>query len=161
MDTKKSVLCPWCGAEMKAAVPGVHKRLGEPYDIYCSTFYVCHGCGATGPRTEVIIGDDDGLADKTRECMEKAYTDALCRPLQKPLELHEASDRRTPVWMEGRNGMLEMADVVNVSDAQRFAVFFFGQRNHVVLSEVGYGETWRCWATKPTDEERQAAAWKC
>lgn len=157
---EKKVACPWCGAEMEAAVPGVHKRLGEPYDIYCSTFYVCKGCGATGPRTEVIIGDDDGLADKTRECMEKAYTDALRCPFLKPLALGELMkmEKATPVWMEAPSSTREPAGgqyvlckngIITPSSAFSW--------NAQYMLELGYVFLER----EPTSAERSTAAWKC
>lgn len=32
--------------------------------------------------------------------------------------------------------------------------------NELKLLEIDYGKTWRCWARRPTDEERAAAAWE-
>ena len=32
--------------------------------------------------------------------------------------------------------------------------------NELKLLEIDYGKTWRCWARRPTDEERAAAVWE-
>lgn len=157
---EKKVACPWCGAEMEAAIPGVHKRLGEPYDMYCSTFYVCHGCGATGPRTEVIIGDDDGLADKTRECMEKAYTDALRRPSQKPLTFEEVL--RLPD--DGGNYPLHVLFRDGVTTwAMKYSLLRnidFDNPETVERIRGIYGHEYLLYRGEITDAERAAAQWE-
>lgn len=169
MTDKPMPKCPYCGAEMKCENPCVHKRLGEPFDIYCSTFYVCRGCGATGPRTEVIIGDDDGLSAKVRECAEKAYATAMRSSMQKPLTFDELMSRPDSVWYE--NTIL--IEPMMISFNQEYSIYHnkmvvIGLYRGIALNHFRqlelpveyYGKTWRCWARKPTDEERAAAKWE-
>ena len=28
-----------------------------------------------------------------------------------------------------------------------------------ILGDSGYGKTWRCWTSRPTDEQREATPW--
>lgn len=39
-------------------------------------------------------------------------------------------------------------------------VDFVGTDSLVWYDKVDYGKTWRCWAEKPTEEERKAAEWE-
>lgn len=73
-----------------------------------------------------------------------------------------------PCWIErNENGCVSIvADVLDRSAYDRF----FGQVNSNLMRQglvdhktryraENYGKTWRCWAEKPTDEERKAAEW--
>lgn len=79
---------------------------------------------------------------------------------QKPLTVEEASGTNEPVWMEYITGRVFVCDLVaspgwnGIYDA-----YIIGDTEPKALPENYYGETWRCWAEKPTEEERRAAEW--
>lgn len=96
------------------------------------------------------------------ELLVGALRDALDKPMQKPLterELHALIDAGDDiaVYCESKN------------DDYAYAMLFFGgnniDRDGVMIGNdelvwFQYGIRWRAWASRPTDEERRAAAWE-
>ncbi len=82
------------------------------------------------------------------------------REPQKPLTVEEASGTNEPVWMEYITGRVFVCDLVaspgwnGIYDA-----YIIGDTEPKPLPEMYYGKSWRCWAEKPTEEERKAAEW--
>ena len=96
------------------------------------------------------------------ELLISALRDALDKPMQKPMtarELHALIDAGddVAVYCESCN------------DGHSYATIFFNGNNidrdgemvdNTDLIWDSYGIEWRCWASRPTDEEREAAAWE-
>lgn len=128
------VYCPWCGREM---------QLEESLPFSGVFAYVCE-CGAVSPN-------ENGA--------EEALKAALKRPLQRPLTLEEAH-QQFAVWIEGQidtfpallNGY-QPEDGVYSAFVRQHGDCFVGKNSL-------YGNKWRCWIMKPTDEEREAAKWE-
>lgn len=87
---------------------------------------------------------------------------------QKPLTVDELMDMPGSVWYENDTVIAPMM----VSNRESFSVLYlkdvvFGwYRSSCVdcfasieLPVSDYGKTWRCWAEKPTEEERKAVEW--
>lgn len=100
--------------------------------------------------------------DKKYALYEKMANEQKDPAIQKPLtlgELHALIDAgaEAVAWSESKD------------DPEIFAAIFyngktidrFDQRlNSSDLHFPSYGKRWRCWASRPTDEERQAAPWE-
>lgn len=67
------------------------------------------------------------------------------REMQRPLTVNETFGSR---WSEP-NLWIEMRE--------KETLFLM---NGDSFTNASYGKTWRCWAEKPTDEERRAAGWE-
>ena len=89
------------------------------------------------------------------------------RQMQKPLTVEELKEiyfmREDHVWPRERkppylylDSSLEKNDHLWVAWSIVVDFLETGYRQYTVES---YGKTWRCWAEKPTDEERKAAEW--
>lgn len=96
------------------------------------------------------------------ELLVGALRDALDKPMQKPLTLEEAINSEWTVWVE-INGWTNprAGDVWASKRLEGYAMFAFvgeSPRSHAAMNR--YGKGWRCWASRPTDEEREAAAWE-
>lgn len=80
------------------------------------------------------------------------------KQMQEPLTFEEA--RTLDVgWIESRE--LNKIFLAVFAPSTHEALWFrsrYGQRFEWAYAH-DYGQVWRCWATKPTDEERQAAEW--
>lgn len=132
------VLCPWCRREMKL----IHQFPTVGFWFYCE-------CGAMTPKGKTI---------------EDAYTNAdIKRPLQKPLTLEEAVELSAiepkVILEEADSRMLYAADVYRAKNESYLFAEFLGINGRFEFSAINYGKDWRCWATKPSDEEREAAKW--
>ena len=80
------------------------------------------------------------------------------REPQKPLTLEELSDETDMYWVENEDGCFP---VLLWDKSYCFSTFSqFGTEQDVELNNDDYGKTWRCWAEKPTEEERKAAEWR-
>lgn len=90
------------------------------------------------------------------ELLVGAIRDALDKPMQKPLTLTQANSYQDPMWIEFKvfkeaSGWMDgLCDALNwahrvYKDFKREAVFM---------------EDYRLWRHRPTDEEREAAAWE-
>lgn len=133
------VYCPWCRHEMELE----HYRI-EDDEFFA---YVCPDCAAQTP---------------TLYSAETALAAALARPLQKPLTTEE-SKKQVSVWIEYSEKVkfgesIEPALYVCSDDSE--SCFDDGFSEQFCLEDKDYGKMWRCWATKPTDEERGAAKWE-
>lgn len=139
----EKVLCPYCGNEMELE----HYGIGDDE----SFVYGCPDCAAQSPISYSA---------------ESALATALSRPLQKPLTLEEAKKNPIVIYFEHKS----------FSNLNRYGVRIMGKKQYQMqdgsiiplLSKyiknnslyIGkFGLDWRCWATKPTDEEREAAKW--
>lgn len=138
------ICCPWCGHEM---LP-VYDRGGAVSYLICE----CEDCRATSP---VATGDD-------------AIEKAMRRPLQRPITLKEAyelCETEPCVFVEGSKHKAMVAAIVEEMMPERECddpcaeLHIPDRRGMVFASESLYGKRWRCWKTKPTDEERAAAPW--
>lgn len=146
------VLCPWCGSEMEyidVLVIGSNER--------SEYYYECPECEARSP-----------LANSEEE----ALNAAIRRPLQKPLTLEEAV-REKAVWVEFSDGLEEYEKDDGIA-AVIFESYCHVDNQCVLvgddledtihdglwLDDRDYNDSWRCWATKPTQEEREAAKWE-
>ena len=97
----------------------------------------------------------DGEYEKCDACLE-ACKEALGKPMQKPLTLEEMVIYADPVWLEfrlpGGHGWY-----LGIGLATRAAERWY---RHYQLSTCVYGKDYRFWRQRPTDEEREAAAWE-
>ena len=82
------------------------------------------------------------------------------REMQKPLTLEELRRiEEQPVWCETeatRTPCVVKRSLIDKEDAIFYAL---GSEYPIFFSVETYGQIWRCWAEKPTEEERKAAEW--
>lgn len=87
------------------------------------------------------------------------------REPQKPLTVEETLEKRV-VYLEFRHLVLQEPVVMfrawnEWEDAEIIHYDRFGsQYSNIDCPESDYNKTWRCWAEKPTEEERKAAEWE-
>lgn len=115
------------------------------------------------------------------ELLVGALRDALEKPMQKPLTLEELSRYEDkPVFVEVGFRKPNW-DKPKITHSKWYLLRWFGKgaeqyRNHIdfvtscvpdndgcyceSFRRTQYGRTWRAWASRPTDEERSAAAWE-
>ena len=60
-------------------------------------------------------------------------------------------------WLESRNDICGYGDAVLIRDGE--FVDFYRPRNINTFDFYGYGSSWRCWTSRPTDEQRKAKKW--
>lgn len=137
--------CPWCGKEMEPdrsyksiLAPGVGRMF----------WYSCYPCGSVSPRCD---------------SPEAAYAAAMTRydePL-KPLKLHEVTGSEEPcVYLESRRyPPIKACDCVISADCRNVDVMMIGTQDPWAVPISEYGRSWRCWARRPTDEERASTPW--
>lgn len=113
------------------------------------------------------------------ELLVGALRDALDKPMQKPLTLEEAWEKSkqvcdNAVWLEFKEEDKSYPDVIPalISNTMpwpfdeknlrtiRYFRFLLWPKDIIEINKEKYGEKHRCWATRPTDEERSAAAWE-
>lgn len=83
------------------------------------------------------------------------------REQQKPLTVEEATGTLDIVWFEQKHGYAtHPCDAVIAPDCVNVNMSMIGHSVPLVRPIKDYGKTWRCWAEKPTDEERKAAEWE-
>lgn len=147
MDVKPK--CPRCGREMIVPVY---------WDYFNKTWTACCRCNDCDVRwhTSYFTGETK------EEAAEKACVASIRSPLQKPLELAElealiAAGEDVAVYCEAKN------------DPHAYATILFAGQvispngdkiNTCDLVYFHYGQTWRAWAQRPTNEERAAAPWE-
>lgn len=80
---------------------------------------------------------------------------------QKLLTVEEATGTLDIVWFEQKHlDTTYPCDAVIAPDCVNVNMSMFGHSVPLVGPIKYYGKTWRCWAEKPTEEERKAAEWE-
>lgn len=147
--SEQKPMCPYCGAEMKIVV-------NELYDgAFCCGYAYCPKCGSYGPS---LAGD---ISKEQAHDEVKAAT--LRRPLQKPLTLEELNECDI-FYIEFRDLNEGNFIPVQFSPESHFKGMLTyhrpGWATHFSVEMFGCGRYWRCWASRPTIEERAAAPWE-
>lgn len=137
--------CPYCGEKME--LDQTFKSMMMP-GTSVMFWYSCDVCGAEAPRCN------------SKESANAAATQRYVEPL-KPLELHEVTGSEEPCVFLEINNMepIWACDCVISSDLKGVHISFIGDRGCTLVAMFDYCKTWRCWARRPTDEEREAAGW--
>ena len=92
------------------------------------------------------------------ELLVGALRDALEKPMQKPLTLEELKKAEV-VWIEySEEDEPALAFVESIGDKNAYFSARKGICVHAFIDQ--FGSMWRCWTSRPTDEEREAAAWE-
>lgn len=74
-------------------------------------------------------------------------------------ELDDLRGRGRAVWFDDRDRSTKCKDVFFVVVKDGIA-YFKGETYSMQELEDGYGKTWRCWTSRPTDELREATPWQ-
>lgn len=101
------------------------------------------------------------LQSPCTNCELEAFKIANKRPLQKPLTLEEVKEQ-VSVWIEYSEKVKFMRctePVLYICSGGGKSCFDEGYSEQFRLENKEYGEMWRCWERKPTDEEMSAAKW--
>ena len=147
------ILCPWCGHEMFVPRPwlkGTPDMEGHNWTVRAK----CRNCNAVSPdgcgRTE------QGALNDMMRIVLRRYTPPL-----KPMERQELPRHYLmPCWIE-RIGEKTYPDLLDKDSTGFYGKFEnLNARETDYLFYANYGRTWRCWARRPTDEERSAAEWE-
>lgn len=54
----------------------------------------------------------------------------------------------------------EYGGIVTLGNENFLDFGLYGDTNRYRRTEAGYGKTWRCWTSRPTDEQREAVKWE-
>lgn len=121
---------------------------------------------AVAGETRLQIGNMLLHQNNVIELLVGALRDALDKPKNRPITKQEIleSIQVIPCVIEEKKFGLTYADILQCSQWDKK---YYGMYN-AITSAVGikkyeiddYGKTWRCWAIRPTDEEREVAAWE-
>ena len=137
------VYCPWCHAVMSIAEPV--KRGGY--------YYVCPNCDATSPIQDSERGAFYAALKREREPA-RVLSAAEVNKLAKSVD-------QTAVYIETCGGAVFPAIIYydQASDARRLDM----TQHYAILSRIllmDYGEHWRAWNKRPTEDERMMAKWQ-
>jgi len=68
-----------------------------------------------------------------------------------------AVEQRSKVIKNAFNA--EYGGIVTLGNENFLDFGLYGDTNRYRRTEAGYGKTWRCWTSRPTDEQREAVKW--
>lgn len=100
--------------------------------------------------------------------MDKMHEDALALlKAQEPrvMTIEEIEQWNQPdVWMEMKDGKPDICgDYLMPMTRMHYefwcAIIVDGSKHPPALNGDYYGKTWRCWTSRPTDEQREAVKW--
>lgn len=135
--------CPFCGGE------ACLMNMGWPHWVWCSE------CGARVQSTKYAEEGDAEVAEKWNRRI---------APEARVLTLDEAIGAEVneggPLYFESKTEKpIYIADAVRAYDYAFAKIDIWGGfHRKCLLSE--YGEYWRMWSAKPTEEQRAAAKWE-
>lgn len=115
----------------------------------------------------------EGLAqDDWRECHSDSEVQEIARQTLAMLKDQEArvltldeAAADQEVWTEAKlRGTERIPLFISIlwltDDAKDFELELIGTSRRVFMLAKEYRKTWRCWSSKPTDEQRKAVKWK-
>lgn len=126
---------------------------------------------------QLTLRDDDGRALFTPYglriyCSTQATADCICKleealKAQEPRvltleELRQLEHTDHIIWIEANgdpesfDGYAEVTTNIVTKDIELFVP---GNEVEFIPDNKNYGKTWRCWSSKPTDEQREAVKW--
>lgn len=122
-----------------------------------------YGCIRCATSFKARKSTSCGWLSPIKSTKERAYKAAIMRPLQKPIPPSEIfyQSYQVPCWLERRNENRVSPEVLD-----KDSVGWFGKIESRIwidykkMKPEEYGKTWRCWLTRPTNEELNAAAWE-
>ena len=129
-------------ADLRRVIKGLECRLSEnmPYCPDCPYYFT--------PNCEVTINRDALELLKEHE--------------PRVLRLSEIN-KYDFVWCEhnlmGKLYPAIVADCNNVTCHEFFVKNYIFEVTRFMAEDMHYGKTWRCWSSKPTDEQRKAVKW--
>ena len=74
-------------------------------------------------------------------------------------ELDDLRGRGRAVWFEDRDAFAKCQDVFFVC-ASGIHAYFKGETYSMLKMVDGYEKSWRCWTSRPTDEQKGATPWE-
>lgn len=108
---------------------------------------------------------NDGI-DENIDCKQRWADDALALlKAQQPrvMTLEEMDDLRgrgQSVYYEDREASAKCQDMFFVTDNEwNDTAWLKGEAYTLVAAMSKYGKTWRCWTSRPTDEQREEVKW--
>ena len=118
-----------------------------------------------------VIGEENCKAANGEKCSPKDCANCLAAHLiahgvtvkepQKPLTVEELKEGAV-VWLEVFEHPIFYLYIREMHWLYKGVAEFkrFGESLSAFHAICNYGKTWRCWAEKPTEGERQAAEWE-
>lgn len=123
-------------------------------------------CLANGHNNCPYESTDEGI-DKVTSCTTYLMRDALALlKAQQPRvmtleEVMQHNNQDGCVWFEQPTYNAVAAFVMRDEDyTEIISPYILGEPiNHGYMANKFYGKAWRCWTSRPTDEQREAEAW--
>jgi len=105
----------------------------------------------------------DNVDEDCTALMSMDVLDLLKEQETRVLTLDEAAADQE-VWTEAKlRGTEHIPLFISIlwltDDAKDFELELIGTSRRAFMLANEYGKTWRCWSSKPTDEQREAAKW--
>ena len=153
---KKTVHCPWCGAEMNFTMSLTSKRLSGGR-------YMCSNpnCRAMSPFALAAHKDKFNI----RQLKQKTRAAALRRakrPLRSiPLKKICSTELLIPCWLEVREKMYARPVLLDHDSVGFFAKYENrGKKETEYYMAEDYNRKWRCWRRDPSIIEIKDAPWE-
>lgn len=147
-EIKKGLEC--CTAPMLAHDSCPYKADRNPFEVICKD-RVMEDALALIHQLETRLVEANKTSDDLRVKLAEYEKPLVPLPLDDILKLDDTGDAW---WVEYKGGNLTPTILTN--DCHQYGEQIL---HGYVLKLYDYGKTWRCWARKPTDEERKAAKW--
>lgn len=120
-----------------------------------------------------VIGETNCMAAIGKKCTKEDCAKCLAGHLlslgvtvkepQKPLTQEEVKEKKA-VWVENKVEDEDLYPALlccrSYTYFNEFCINVGDDDGTVLLDNDKYGVAWRCWAEKPTEEERKAAEWE-
>lgn len=157
MGQTNPALCPYCGAEMEADIVET-KSDGS---LSCFGFMRCSEDDCYSASPMVFGQNKEETERKLYTAAQRRYVPPIKPMTPEEIRQHYDSDHSS---IGAQALYIESKDV----DWGYWAIIdYYAEELCAVWSACGdmfhgcdYNRTWRCWARRPTDEERAAAAWE-
>lgn len=112
-----------------------------------------------------------GESERADKCVEKLHSDSLSllkaqEPRVMTLEEVKGMKRLTICAVEQRSKVIkntfnaEYGGIVTLGNENFLDFGLYADTNRYRRTEAGYGKTWRCWTSRPMDEQREAVEWE-
>lgn len=150
--------CPYCGDRMKIRVSLITPDWG-----LLSAQYKCMTCESTSPRIEFSGGtSNEKIIERLQAAaMRRAEPKNRVLTLEEVEAYCEGGADAAPLWYEDKdNGDVSRWMVIDLPELAFGSTATVKRLLNSQFFEPAYGENWRCWLRKPTNEEMEETPWE-
>lgn len=148
--------CPYCGDRM-----ALHVLPHTTEQEFFSAWYQCVTCESASPRIEFIGNTSQTKIEERLQAVSSRRAEPKNRVLtpEEAKAYCEGGADAAPLWYDEKERNVSRWMMIDLPELAFGSTATVKRLVNSQFFEPTYGEKWRCWLRKPTEEERRETPW--